>query len=113
MAEAVAELNPLNDFREAVLAVEFAPFPLRRHHQLEGHGQPGLAAEASFGAFSAVPNGREGAFNWIRNRYADLGANVRLRFSDQGICCEHPGQRHREREGADRPNRTLSCEFVF
>jgi hypothetical protein len=29
----------------------------------------------------------------------------------QGICCEHPGQRHREHEGAGRPIRTLRCEL--
>lgn len=29
MAEAVAELNPLDDFRQAVLAIEFAPFEER------------------------------------------------------------------------------------
>ena len=46
MAETVAELNPLDYFWQAVLAVEFSPFLLRRHHQLEGHGQSGLAAEA-------------------------------------------------------------------
>ena len=66
LTEAVAELNPLDDLRQAVLTVEFAPFPLRRHHQLEGHGQPGPATEATFGALGAVPNGREGAFNWVR-----------------------------------------------
>lgn len=66
MAQAVAELNPLDDFRQAVLAVEFAPFPLRRHHEPEGHGQPGPATEASFGAFRAVPDGGEGAFDRIR-----------------------------------------------
>ncbi len=48
MAEPVAELNPLDDLGQAVLAVEFAPFLLRRHHQLERHGQTSLAAEASF-----------------------------------------------------------------
>jgi len=39
VAEPVAELTPLDDLGQAVLAVEFAPFLLRRHHQLEGHGQ--------------------------------------------------------------------------
>ena len=54
LAEAVAELNPLDDLGQAVPAVEFAPFLLRRHHQLERHGQTGLAAEASLGAFRAL-----------------------------------------------------------
>ena len=44
MAEPVAELNPLDDLGQAVLAVEFAPFLLRQHHQPEGHGQAGLPA---------------------------------------------------------------------
>ncbi|AGT11658.1 hypothetical protein JCM7686_pAMI8p158 (plasmid) [Paracoccus aminophilus JCM 7686] len=39
LTEAVAELNPLYDFWEAVVAVEFSPFLLGRHHQLEGHGR--------------------------------------------------------------------------
>jgi len=46
VAEAVAELNPADDFGEAVPAVEFAPSRLRGHHQLEGHGEPGLSAQA-------------------------------------------------------------------
>jgi len=63
VTETVAELNPLDDLGEAILAVEFSPFFLRRHHQLEGHGQPGFAAEASFVSFRAVPDGREGALD--------------------------------------------------
>jgi hypothetical protein len=65
LAEPVAELNPLDDFGQAILAVEFAPFLLRRHHQLEGHDQTGLTAEAAFGAFCAVSDSREGAFDRV------------------------------------------------
>ena len=65
MADPIAELNPLDDLGQAVLAVEFTPFLLRRHHQLECHGQSGLAAEAPFGAFCAMPDGGEGAFDRI------------------------------------------------
>ena len=65
MAEPVAELKPLDDLGQAVLAVEFAPFALRRHHQLERHGQPGLAAETPLGAFRAVPDGGEGALDRV------------------------------------------------
>ena len=65
MAETVAELNPLDDFGQAVLAVDFAPFLLRRHHQLERHGQTGLAAEAPLRAFRAMPDRCEGAFNRV------------------------------------------------
>ena len=65
LTEAVAELNPLYDLGEAVLAVELSPFLLRGHHQLEGHGQPSLSAEASLGAFCAVPYGRECALDRV------------------------------------------------
>ena len=65
MAEPVAELNPLDDLWWAVLAIEFAPFLLRRQHQLEGHGQSSLSAEASLGALCAMPDGSEGAFDWV------------------------------------------------
>ena len=65
MAEPVAELNPLDDLGQAVLAVEFAPFLLGRHDQLEGHCQSGLSAETPLGAFGAVPDGGEGAFDRI------------------------------------------------
>lgn len=47
----------------------------------------------------------------IGNRYEDPGADVRLWFSDQGVCCEHPGQRHREHEGAGRSMHSMSFEL--
>src|SRR6056297_2582871 len=65
VAEPVAKLNPFDDLWQAVLAVEFAPFLLRRPHQPEGHGQTGPAAEAPLGAFRAVPDGSEGALDRI------------------------------------------------
>ena len=34
-------------------------------------------------------------------------------FADRGVWCDHPGQRHREHEGAGRPMRTMSCELVL
>ena len=37
-----------------------------RHHQPEGHGEAGLAAEALLGALCAMPDGGEGDFNRIR-----------------------------------------------
>ena len=46
----------MDDLGQAVLAVAFALLTLRRHHQLEHHGQPGLSAEASPGALGAMPN---------------------------------------------------------
>ena len=30
-----------------------------------------------------------------------------------GVCCEHPGQRLREHEGAGRPIHMMSCELVL
>ena len=64
MAARVAELNPLDDLGQAILAVEFSPFLLGGHHQLEGHGQSGLAAVAPLGAFCPVPDGGEDAFDY-------------------------------------------------
>jgi len=55
VADPVAELNPLDDLWQSILTVELAPFLLRGHHQLEGHGQSGFAAQASFGAFRSMP----------------------------------------------------------
>ena len=65
MAEAVAELNPCDDLRQAVLAVEFAPFLLRRYHQLERHGQAGRSAQAPLGPFRSVSHGGEGALDRV------------------------------------------------
>lgn len=31
----------------------------------------------------------------------------------RGVWCDHPGQRHREHEGAGRPMHTMSCELVL
>ena len=61
MLDSVAELNPFDDFGQAVLPVEFAPFLLGGQHQLVGHGQGRLAAEATFGLGGSVPDGGEGA----------------------------------------------------
>ena len=71
-----------------------------------------IAWEMAPGANSAADFGIE-RFYCIRNRYEDAGADVRSCFSDQGVCCEHPGQRHREHEGAGRPIHTMSCELVL
>lgn len=49
---------------QAILAVAVPPFLLRRRHQFEDHGQPGLAAEAPIVAFCAVPDGGEGTFDY-------------------------------------------------
>jgi hypothetical protein len=57
--------DPLDDLGQAILAVAFSPDFLRRHYQLEGHGQTRLAAETSLGALCAVPDGRECARNWV------------------------------------------------
>ena len=65
MADPIAELNPLDDLWQSILTIELAPFLLGGHHQLEGHGQTGLAAEASLGAFGSMTNGGECAFDWV------------------------------------------------
>ena len=35
------------------------------------------------------------------------------RDTGSGVWCDHPGQRHREHEGAGRPVHTMSCELVL
>ncbi len=65
MLDPVAELNPLNDLGQAVLAVKSAPFFLDRQHQLVGHGQRRLSAEAAFGLGGSVANGCEGALDQV------------------------------------------------
>jgi hypothetical protein len=44
LSEAVAELDPRDDLGEAVLTFEPTSFLLRRHDQLDCHGQTGLSA---------------------------------------------------------------------
>ena len=66
MLDPVAEFNPLDDFGQAVLTVEFAPFLLGRQHQLVGHRQRRLAAEAAFGLGGSVPDGGKGALDGVR-----------------------------------------------
>ena len=51
------------------------------------------------------------AFNCVGNRYEEFGVEVRPGFSDLGVWCDHPGQRHRERESAGRPIYTMSREL--
>ena len=47
LLDAVAEFNPRDDLWQAVLPVEFAPFLLGGQHQLVGHRQCRLSAEAA------------------------------------------------------------------
>ena len=49
----------------------------------------------------------------IGNRYVGGGADVRPWPLGHGVWCDHPGQRHREHEGAGRPICTMSCELVL
>lgn len=65
MAQADAELNSLDDLRQPVLAIELAPFALRCDHQPERHGEAGLAAQTSLGAFRAMTHGGECAFDRV------------------------------------------------
>ena len=66
MLDPVAELNPLDDLGQPVLAVEFAPFLLGRQHQLVCQCQRGLSAEAALGLGCPMPDGREGALDRVR-----------------------------------------------
>jgi hypothetical protein len=61
----VGEFNPLDDVWQEVLAVEFALILLGRQHQLAGHGQCGLAAQAAFALDGSVADGSKGAFDRI------------------------------------------------
>lgn len=61
----VDKSNPLDDFWHAVCAVEFAPFILRRHHQLEGHSEACFTAQAAFGFACTVAHGGKGALNRV------------------------------------------------
>lgn len=51
------------------------------------------------------------AFYGIGNRHEDLGAIIRPYHTRKGICCEHPGQRHWEHEGAGRLIYSMSFEL--
>lgn len=50
MSNAVAKLNPVDDLRQSISTVEFAPFRLGGHQQLESHGEHGLLAQATLGS---------------------------------------------------------------
>jgi len=52
-------------------------------------------------------------FQRVGNRYEIRGADGRLRSFEHGVWCDHPGQRHREHEGAGRPVHSMSCELVL
>jgi len=62
-------------------------------------GVIGWEAAACFVGFSDDPIE---AFDGVGNRKEDTVAHVRPPFSDQGVCCEHPGHRHREHESVGR-----------
>ncbi len=81
--------------------------------------EQGGADEALYGGFIRENSNDVGSalhlfvlpFDGIGNGYDDPGAGVRLRFLDRGVCCEHPGQRHREHESAGRPMHSMSREL--
>ena len=60
MLDPVAEFNPLDDFGQAARTIGFAPRLLGRQHQLAGHRQRGIPAQAAFGPGGSVPDGGEG-----------------------------------------------------
>ena len=77
----VGKLHTSNDLWQLVVAVKATPGLLRAFDQLEDHGERGPVREASLRADRPVSDGREGAFDRIRNRYESPGADVWLRFS--------------------------------
>ena len=52
-------------------------------------------------------------FDRICNRYEDGRCGSPAASLRRGLCCEHPGQRHREHEGAGRPMYTMSRELAL
>ena len=77
----VGKLHTSNDLWQLVMAVKATPGLLRAFDQLEHHSERGPVREASLRADRPVSNGREGAFDRIRNWYESPGADVWLRFS--------------------------------
>lgn len=65
LPDPVSELNPLDDFGQAVLTVELSPLLMGGHHQFEGHGSAGLAPKASLGSFGSVAHAGKGAFDRV------------------------------------------------
>jgi hypothetical protein len=55
----------------------------------------------------------EQALEKVRNRYELGGADARPWRTGPGVWCDHPGQRHREHDGAGRPACTMSFELVL
>jgi len=49
----------------------------------------------------------------VRNRYEKGGAEAQPCSPERGVWCDHPGQRHREHEGAGRPVHIMSCELAL
>jgi hypothetical protein len=78
--DSVGELYTEDNFGQLVVTIEATPASLGGLGELEDHGERGLVREASLRAHCAVADGRERAFDDIRNRYEICGADVRLRF---------------------------------
>ena len=109
----VVECHTEDEFWQLVVTIETTPAFLRGFKQLEDHRERRPIGPATLRSDGAVAHGSEGAFNRIGNRYEILGADVRLRFRDRGVWCDHPGQRHREHEVRAGRSCTLSCELVL
>ena len=65
LLDPVFELNPLNDFGQAICSAEFSPFLFRRHHKFEDHGHSRFAAHAALRFACSVAYGGEDAFDRV------------------------------------------------
>ena len=63
--DAVAECDALDDFRQLVLALQPAPGPGRRHHQLEHHQPGGVLRQRALRADGPVPDRGEHALDRV------------------------------------------------
>jgi hypothetical protein len=78
--DSVRELYTENKFWQLVVTIEATPAFFSGLGEFEDHSERSLVREASLRAHCAVADGRERAFDDIRNRYEICGADVRLRF---------------------------------
>ena len=101
MLDPVAEFNPFDDFGQAVLTVELAPFLLGGQHQLMCHRQCRLAAEAAFGLGGSVADGGKGAFDRV------AGPDVLPVFGREVVECEQIGTPKFD----SKSRKIASCDF--
>ena len=90
--DSVGELYTEYDFRQLVVAIEATPAFLGSLGELEDHGERGLIRKTSLGAYRAMANGRERAFDDVgrAQMFPVLGGEVvesqqRVAILDQAL----------------------------